>query len=74
MNHSILARKAGLVIRNKKKQMNLAISGGCPWDIMATVLDNRLKVSEFEFQLGYYVHFWTKTFVKSINPLISSAK
>ena len=37
---------------------------------MAKVLDFGFEVSEFEPQLHYYVHFWTTTLGKGMNPLI----
>ena len=38
---------------------------------MAKMLDCSLQVSEFEFQLRFYVHFRTYTIEKSVNLLIS---
>ena len=32
----------------------------------------RIIVSEFEFQLHYYLHFWTNTLGKGMNSLIPS--
>ena len=40
---------------------------------MAKVLDSSFEVNELKLQLYYYIHFWTNTFGKSINFLISSA-
>ena len=40
---------------------------------MAKVLDSSLKVSEFELQSYYYVHFQTNTLGKGMNPLIHLA-
>ena len=34
------------------------------------LLDCNLKVSEFKLQLCYYIHFWTNTLGKGMNPLI----
>ena len=42
----------------------------CPWGVMVKSLDCRIVVSEFELQSRYYVHFWTNTFGKGMNPLI----
>ena len=38
--------------------------------VVANALYCSLEVSEFEFQLRYYVHFWTNTFQKSMDLLI----
>ena len=38
--------------------------------VVAKVLNCGLKVSEFELQSRYYVHFWSYTLGKSMNPLI----
>ena len=40
---------------------------------MAKVLDCGRVVNEFELQTRYYVHFWTKTLWKNMNPLIPPA-
>ena len=49
-----------------------AIVGG--WDSSYGVVDNvpdcNIVVSEFKLQSCYYVHFWTNTLGKGINPLI----
>ena len=39
--------------------------------VMVNVLDCDLEVGEFELQLRFYVHFWTNTLGKDVNPLIS---
>ena len=39
---------------------------------MANVLDNDIEVSEFELHTHYYIHFWTNTLEKGVNPLIPS--
>ena len=39
--------------------------------VMAKVLDCNLKVSEFELQACYYVHFRTNTLGEGINPFLS---
>ena len=36
---------------------------------MAKVLNCSLKISKFELQLHYYIHFWTNTLVKGMNLL-----
>ena len=40
---------------------------------MAKVRDYGLGVGEFELQSRYYVHFWTNTIGKGMNPLILPA-
>ena len=37
------------------------------------MLDYNIVVSEFELQLCYYIHFWTNTLGKGMNPFIPSA-
>ena len=37
---------------------------------MVKAMDSEIVVSEFELQLGYYVHFRTNTYGKSMNNLI----
>ena len=39
---------------------------------MAKVLDWEIRESEFELQLRYYVHFFTNSFGKDMNPIIPS--
>ena len=36
---------------------------------MSKVLDCSLERREFELQSGYYIHFWTNTLRKGMNPL-----
>ena len=43
---------------------------GSPCGVEANVLDCIIIRSEFEFQLCYYVHFWTNTFGKGKNLFI----
>ena len=38
--------------------------------VMVKGLDNGIVVSEFELYSRYYVHFWTNTLAKGMNPLI----
>ena len=40
---------------------------------MVKAMDCGIGVSEFEFQLHYYVHFQTNTLGKGMNPLILPA-
>ena len=46
---------------------------GWPRGIMVKVMDCGIVVSKFELQSRYYVHFWTNTLGKGINPLILPA-
>ena len=50
-------------------QLQIYMYGGCPRGTMVKAMDSRIVVSEFEHQLCYYVHFWTNTFGKGMNPL-----
>ena len=43
---------------------------GSPCGVIAKVLDSDLKISEFELQSDYYLHFQTNTLGKGMNPLI----
>ena len=51
----------------------LFVHRGSIHSLIVKVLVCRLKVSEFEFQLHYYIHFRTNTLEKAMNPLILSA-
>ena len=44
--------------------------GGYPWEVMVKAVDCGVVVSEFELQLLYYIHFWTNTLGKGMNPII----
>ena len=46
---------------------------GSPWGVMAKMQNCGLEVSKPEFQFHYYIHFWTNTLVKGMNPLITPA-
>ena len=48
---------------------NLPQLKGNPSGIKAKVLDCGLKVNECKLQLYYYIHFWTNSLGKSMNPL-----
>ena len=50
--------------------MRSFIRVGSLWGMMAKVFDCNLKVSEFKFKSCCYVHFWTNSFGKGMNPLI----
>ena len=41
--------------------------------VMVNAMDCRIVVSEFELQSRNYVHFWTNTLGKGMNPLILPA-
>ena len=43
---------------------------GCLHGVVVKVLDCRIIQSEFKLQSCYYVHFWTNTLGKGMNPLI----
>ena len=45
-------------------------AGGCFHGVMVKTLDCRTVVSEFKLQSSCYVHFWTNTLRKGMNPLI----
>ena len=41
--------------------------------VVANMLEGDIGISEFEFQLSYYIHFWTNTLVgKGMDPDIPS--
>ena len=44
---------------------------GSPCGVIAKVLDWNLKITKLKFQPHYYVHFWTNTLGKGMNPLSS---
>ena len=52
---------------------NIQYKWGCPHGVMVKVMDCKIVVSEFEFQLRYYVHFRINTLGKGMNPLILPA-
>ena len=39
-------------------------------DIVANMLDGDIVVSRLKLQSHYYIHFWTNTLRKGMNPLI----
>ena len=45
----------------------------CPCGVMVKAIDCGIVVSEFELQSCYYIHFWTNTLGKGMNPLILQA-
>ena len=50
--------------------MELKIQWRCPRGVMVKVMDSRIVVYEFVFQLRYYIHFWANTLGKGMNPII----
>ena len=44
---------------------------GGPRSIVVNVLDCDIVINEFELQSRHYVHFWTNTLGKCMNPLIT---
>ena len=44
---------------------------GSPQGVVVKALDCGIIVSEIELLSRYYIHFWTNTPVKAINPLFS---
>ena len=50
----------------------ISVRGG-PRGVMIKAMDCRIVVSEFVFQLRYYVHFRANTLGKGMNPLILPA-
>ena len=46
----------------------IKITWGGPRGVMVKAMDCGIVVSEFEFQLHYYVHFETNTLGKGMNP------
>ena len=50
-----------------------SFSLGGPCGVMVKVMDCRIVVSKFKFQLRYYDHFRTNTLGKGMNPLILPA-
>ena len=45
----------------------------CPRGVMVKAMDCGIAVREFVLQWRYYVHFWTNTLGKGMNPLILPA-
>ena len=63
-------------IKQCRKWINKSINKtnkGCPRGVMVKARDYGIVVSEFVFQLRYYVHFWANTLGKGMNPLILPA-
>ncbi len=46
---------------------------GCSYGLMVKALAGGLTVREFELELRNYIHFWTNSFGKGMNPLILPA-
>ena len=49
------------------------IYDGITHGVMVKVMDCRIVVSEFKLPSHYYVHFWSNTLGKGMNPLILPA-
>ena len=49
------------------------LTKGSPCGGMANVLDCDIIATDFKLQSSYYVHFWSFTFGKGMNPLIPPA-
>ena len=43
---------------------------GKSFDVVVNMLDSDIIVSEFKLQLCFYIHFWTNTLGKGMNPFI----
>ena len=54
-------------------ETSMSLQRGCPYGIVTNMLDCYIIVSEFKPQSCYYVHFWTNTLAKGMNPLILPA-
>ena len=48
-------------------------TGMCPCGLMVKVLNCKIVVHGFKLHSHYYVHFWTNTLGKGMNPLILSS-
>ena len=55
-------------------QVLSTITEGCPHGVMVKAMDCGIVISEFVFQLCYYVHFRANTLGKGMNPLILPAE
>ena len=49
------------------------IKRGCPHGVMVKAMDCGIIESELKLQFRYYIHFWTNTLGKGMNPLILPA-
>ena len=43
---------------------------GCPYSVVANILDCDIVGSKFKLQLCSYIHFWTNALGKGMNPFI----
>ena len=64
------SNSTGDIVYSNSQQQQLTREG-CPRGVMVKALD--YGVNEFELQSRYYVHFWTNTLGKGMNPLILRA-
>ena len=60
-------------LTNKVSNIEVLSQGENPCGIMAKVRDCSLKIREFKLQLCYYIHFWTSTLGKGMNPQLPTA-
>ena len=51
----------------------VCVCAGCPRSVKVKAMDCRIVASEFVLQSRYYVHFWTNTLRKGMNPFILPA-
>ena len=56
-----------------KQLISIIKNRGWPRGVIVKSMDDRIVVSEFVLQSRYYVHFWTNTLGKGMNPLILPA-
>ena len=62
-----------VIVLEKRIRVQILDKGRGPHVVMAKTFDCIPEVSEFKLQSGYYVHFWTNTLERGMNPLISPA-
>ena len=60
-----------LLVKFRYVHTDLNPAGRCPRGVMVKAMDWEIVVSEFELHSRYYVHFWTNTLGKGMNPLPS---
>ena len=63
----------GFIYSTNYKSSSARLNRGCLRGVMVKAMDYGIVVSEFELQSCYYVHFWTNTLGKSMNPFILPA-
>ena len=62
----------GYIIPIFNTQWTLPIKG-CPRGVMVKAMVCEIVARKFKLQLRYYIHFWTNTLGKGMNPLILPA-